>query len=344
MAFATYGVDKREGNTGGVDFDAINKYVVETAGLEERETLPGVISAIIDLGIQEQPEAEVKFDGTAEDEAKIIAEQPDTHFKNGIDQKTQQPVRLKCWPQKPIQCVAIAVDFPSIVLDKGQFFGESSPRPLRLYMGGQFYIPSTGMVVGRPTPLRIVNLDKTRSTKKWSLAQNSILHKMAVGAKLIKPDEVFLPQDIDKLLGQALQFDAQVHFKTSNGKEYYTEYIKYVGGLARGQSVPELDEPVYLIQFNDENEVDAIRELRNHVVNTIKKAENYEGSKIKAQIEAVRNSGAAGDTEPQEDATPPAETRGAVKPKAKPAAKKASDKKPAQAPADIDSFDDDIPW
>lgn len=284
MSFETYGVDQKESSrSNNVDFDAINKYVVETAGLQERETIAGVVSGIIDLGTQEQPDAEMVFIGDEEDEKKAIAEFPSTYFKDGFDPETKKPVRLKCWPQKPIQCVAVAVDIPDILVDKGQFFGESKPLPLRLYLGGQFYIEGSGMVVQRPTPLKV-----NKKLGDWSLDQKHLFYKMAVAAKIIKAGEVFKPSRISELLGQAFQFEAQVFFKESKGKSYYTEYIKYVSGLGRGQSVPELPNKPIMIQFNKENDLEAIKELRAHVVNTIKKASNYEGSAIQKQIESVR--------------------------------------------------------
>src|SRR5690606_20535851 len=161
--------------------------------LENRETLVGYVSMIVDLGTQEQEDAEVAFNGDEEDERKAIAEKPLTYFKDGVDPQTNKPVRLKCWPQKPVQAVAVAVDFPDIMVDKGQFFGESKPLPLRLWLGGQFYIEDGGMVLGRPTPLKYTNLDKSRATKVWSMAQNSLPYKMAVAAKLVKNGEAFLP-------------------------------------------------------------------------------------------------------------------------------------------------------
>lgn len=330
-----------------VDFDALNRYVVETAKLQERETLVGVVSMVVDLGEQDLPDAEVKFDGSPEDEEKIQAEMPDTYFKDGFDQDTRKPVRLKCWPQKPQQCVAFAIDFPEIMVDKGSFFGESNPLPLRLWQGGQFYVPTKGMVVGRPTPLKYTNLDKTRKTKIWSLAQNSLPYKMAVAAKIIKAGEPFLPERVDELLGKALQFTAQVFMKPGKeGKEYYTEYVNFAAGLGRGQTAPELPFEPSLVLFNKDNEDDAIKSLRAHVVNTIKGANNYEGSKIKAQIESVRGgSKSDSDDTGDSDDTPkqaPVEDKVVKTPaKAKPRAKAAEKPTPAQ---DYDNFDDDIPF
>tara|TARA_Y100000114_G_C11764120_1_gene332334 strand:+ start:29349 stop:30353 length:1005 start_codon:yes stop_codon:yes gene_type:complete len=297
MSFDSYGAAQNGGNTStkSVNFDELNAYVVETAELEQRETLVGYVSMIVDLGTQEQPDAEVVFNGTEEDERKAVAEMPDTYFKDGIDPVSKNKVRYKCWPQKPVQCVAVAVDFPEIIVDKGSFFGESKPLPLRLWLGGQFYIENVGMVVGRPTPLKV-----NKKLGDWSLDQKNLFHKMAVAAKIIKPNEVFVPQRIDELLGKAFQFEAQVFFKESKGKKYYTEYVKFVSGLGRGQTAPEHITTPMLIQFNKENPEDAVKELRAHVVNTIKKASNYEGSVIQKQIESLRG-GSSSSEAPKEE-------------------------------------------
>jgi hypothetical protein len=335
MAFNTHSSGSQDDSKDRptVDFDAVNKYVVEKAGLQDRETLIGYISQIVDLGTQELPDAEATFVGDAADEAKLILEKPDTYFKDGIDYDTKKPVRLKCWPQKPQPCVAFAVDFSDILLDKGQFFEDraedmSKALPLRLWMGGQFYMESSGMIVNRPTPLKYTNLDKTRKTKVWSLAQNNIAYKMALGAKIIKAGDTFLPDRIDELLGKSLQFSAQVYFKASKGKEYYTEYVNYVGALSRGQVEAELLTTPYVIQFTEHNDETAVKQLRNHVVNTIKRASNYEGSVLQGQIEKGRNQPAEG---AKEDKPTP-------KPKAK-----APKVRPAPAD-DFDSFDEDCPF
>lgn len=272
-----------------VNYEELNNYVVEAAGLQERETLVGVVAGIVDLGTQEQEDAEVEFKGTEEDEAAEIEKNPNTYFKDGFDPQTKKSVRLKCWPQKPIQSVAVAVDFPDIIVDKGQFFGNSNPMPLRLWMGGSFFMENTGMIIARPTPLKVVNLEKDRNKKPvWSFSPLHLFYKMAVGAKLVKPGEPFVPRNIDQLVGKAFQFEAQVFFKENKGKQYYTEYIKFVGGLGRGQSAPEL-ENTFLVQFNQANDPEALKQLRNHVINTIKRAKNLNGSVIQKELELEDN-------------------------------------------------------
>jgi hypothetical protein len=270
------------------------------------------------LGTQKLPDVENLFTGTPEEESEIIAKQPDTYFKTAMDWETKKQARFKCYPQKDQPCVAFAVDFPDIMVDKGQFFGESKPLPLRLWLGGQFYTQEDGMVIGRPTPLKYTNLDKSRKTKVWSMAQNSMPYKMAVAAKLVKNGEPFLPERIDELLGKSFQFSAQVWMKESKGKEYYTEYVNFVGALGRGQAECQHVTVPQLIHFDADNSEESIKELRAHVVNSIKRATNYEGSKIKSQIEQWRfNKDKTSSEVPQKAPTPA---------------------------GDFDSFDEDCPF
>ena len=241
-----------------------------------------------------------------------------------------------------MQSVVLAIDFTDIIVDMAEAHGEpSNPLPLRLYTGGQFYVPTQGMIVARPTPLRVVNLDKTRKTKKWSLAQNNMLHKMAVAAKLIKPDEVFLPQRIDELLGQAFQFEAQVYMKKSGQKEYFTEYLKFASALGRGQNVAELTTTPQLVQFDEENPDAAVVELRQHVVNTMKLAENYNNSVIKKQIETLRKSKAPKAEEASDAGDDDREEEQEQKPVAKVGGRKPAAKAAAKEP---ETFDADVPW
>ena len=63
MAFNTHGSTGQDDGKERpvIDFDAINQDTVETAGLQERETLVGYISQVVDLGTQELPDAENTF-------------------------------------------------------------------------------------------------------------------------------------------------------------------------------------------------------------------------------------------------------------------------------------------
>lgn len=309
MAFRTTNVSQNDNSTKPeVNYDELNRYVVETAGLQERETIIGYISGIVDLGNQDLPDAEVVFTGSEEDQQAEIEKNPNTYFKEGFDPVTKKQVTFKCWSQKPVQCVAFSVDFPDIIVDKGQFFGKSQPAPLRAFYGGQFYTQGSGMVVGRPTPLKI-----NKSTGEWSFDKKHLFHKMAVASKLIKPDDAFLPQDIDKLLGKSFQWEVQIFMKKVKDKEYFTEFIKYLGGLGRGQQPHEPVNEPFLIEFDGDLTQENMSNLRSHIINTIKQANNYEGSKIAEYLEGRSQATASPKQEEKPKVNPPAAKKVAPK-------------------------------
>ncbi len=270
----------RSSNGPKIDWDALNKDVVaqvrEQLESDGPETIAGVIAGIVDLGTQPMEDAEVEYKGDASQEAKDIAEKPDTYFKDGFD-RLGKPIRLKCWPQKPQRCIAIAVDFPGVIVDKGKHFGESKPLPLRLWLGGEFWMgEEIGTVIARPTPLKWKKNEK--GTPTFDVKHQ--LYKMAVDAKVIKPGEAFNPHGVDKLLGKAFLFKVHVHYKDSKktGKSYYTESIVYAGGLARGMAVPETKTEPFLYYMNKPPESDPKEQLRMHVVNTMRRSQEWEGS------------------------------------------------------------------
>lgn len=106
------------------------------------------------------------------------------------------------------------------------------------------------MLVQNVIPLKVKNIADDGQPKKWSMATNSSLYKMAVAAKIINQGDAFLPQDADKLLGKTLQFKTQVFFnRGKDGKDYYTEKLAFATGLTRDQAEKQVDS-TYLIQFN----------------------------------------------------------------------------------------------
>ena len=298
MAFDAYGTTSNESTKkeSNVDFDALNKYVVETCGLQEPKTLRGVISTIVDLGTQKLPDATYKLEkedvnlsieeltqkyGLDIEEGRI------TKFDKAYDNDSKSWLVQKFVPQKPRQAIVYAVDFPDIMLDKGKFFGEEEGKnlkPLRLWIGGQHWNPvEKKMLVNQVIPLKITKDEKIG----WTMRPNSSLYKIALGSEVIKTGESFMPERIDELLGKTLLFTAQVFFKKGNdGKSYYTEKLKYSSGLVMGMPTVSVDK-TYLIQFNGDNDPQGLKEVRGHVLNTIKNATNYEGSKIQKQLEEV---------------------------------------------------------
>ena len=263
-----------------VEWDALNSYIVETCGLQDGDTLVGYISALYDLGVQTPADSEYVFTGTQEDEAAEIAKNPSVYFKDGLDDN-KAPARLKCAPSKPFQHVTFAVDFPEIMLDKGKFFGDDGgAKPLRLYLGGDFWMgKEIGKVVQNPFSMK-----NTTKTGAWSFDSKATIYKMAVGAKLIKDGEPFESKRIGELLGKSLQWKVKIDLSESKGKFYLNQKIGYAAGLGRGQqSIEPVMELVY-VGFNKDNDAQAVNEIPSHIVNTMKRASNFEGSKLQQQL------------------------------------------------------------
>jgi hypothetical protein len=289
--FEVYSAEDGEGS--GIDYEALNQYKIDTANLQKLETLVGIVTSIVDLGTQVLEDGE--YDPDKGDEGKTIeeltAEYADkieegsiTKFDMAYDSDLKRKVIKKFVPQKDRQAIVFSVDFPEVMLDVAEHLGgDSDPKALRLWMGGQFWDRDISkMVVNSIIPLKQTKDDALG----WTMHPRSTLRKMAVASDVIADSQAFLPKEIDKLLGQSLQFGAQVFNKPSakNGKLYYTENLKYVGGLARGQSAVNSDTKE-LVMFNSkDNNPDFIKTLPHHIINTMAKATNFSGSEIEGQL------------------------------------------------------------
>lgn len=274
-----------------VDFDGLNQHIIDTVQAEQPDTLKGVISGIVDLGEQEMPDAQYELKGEREvgktleelnEEFKEeLADGRITKFDKSWNGQTKQYELMKFVPQKNRHCIDIMVDFPDIDVDKGQFFGESKPLPYRMSLGGKFYQRSKGkMLLQRLIPLKL----KKEDNIGWTLPVNSVLYKMAVAGKVIEKGKPFTPQEIDKLLGVNLQFTVHVYNKENrDGRKFFTESIKFASGLGRGMK-PVEDYPTFLIQFNEENDENALKELRKEHINQITESPLFNGSLLQKQL------------------------------------------------------------
>lgn len=278
-----------------VDWDALNAHVVEVAGTANKSrSIPGVISGVYDLGEQKLEDAEKAFTGNAADEAAEIEKFPATYFKDGIDRETGKMARLKCWPQKPVQQVAISVDFPQILVDKGQFFGNSKPLPLRMLYNGEFTLPGDKTkIVGRPFNLRDSKHDLGNNKSAWAFAKNNGLHKLAAAAELLDSNGLFNKERIGELIGKVVQFEFRVWMKPAKvgDKKFFTEDIKLVGIVPEGVAVPEVPEGIlHLVNLHGDNDADAVKQMRVSIKNTMKRALNYDTSSLKPIFEAEASS------------------------------------------------------
>jgi len=291
-----------------VDWDALNKHVIDTVGTQKKaKSVVGYISGIIQLGKQPQPDAEVVFNGTEEDERDAIDDKPLTYFKDGKDDKGND-VRLKCWPQKPVESVAITVDFSQYQINKQQFFGEedSKPLPLRLLMNGEFVFkgqPYSERGLGKVYKL---NVNNKRDDKKWSLAPNNKIYQLAVATGVIEDGDAFHPDQIGNLIGKSALFEIRVYLKDD---KYFTEEISLAGLIPEGLPIPAVDEStLYGVYFNKENDKDCLRQLRVSIRNQMKRAANYEDSVVAKELSelftySAQSNAAQQPTEPVKETT-----------------------------------------
>ncbi len=322
-----------------VDWKAYNEYLVNTVGTQKKaKSMIGIVSGVIDLGLQVQEDAKMEWKGTdeelAEVEAKAAAGESTEYFET-LPNDQGVPTLYKRWKVKPCQQVAITVDFPGVMLDRGQFFGDDSgtEHPLRMLLNGEFYLQGVGRIVGKPYNVKEVK----NPDGSWSFKNNTQIYKLAAATDSLDEQGKFKPFMLGKLLGKAALYEVQVfNKKGSDGKEYLQEKIKLVGQVpdVMESLIPELDSQyIYGVNFKGEQNPEILKQLRQSVINTMKQAENFEGSDVqKALIEAGKITVGEQQQAPQEQA------KQEEKPQAKVVAKK------AEPAPDYDSFDDDIPF
>lgn len=323
-------------NTSNVDFDALNKYIVEQVGCSAKpEAVIGIVSGIIDLGLQKQEDAKMKWTGDAASEQAELEKNPNQYFETLPDEKGV-PTRYKRWAVKAQRSVAVTFDVPSITLNRGKFFDEEGggeELPFRGLLNNEFGVKGIGKTVGKPYSLRE---QYNEDTKTWSLKNNTILHKLAQAVDALDENGNFKPAYLGNLIGGAAMFNVHVFLNKQGEREYLNEKMSFNGPVPKMMQgmVPALDEKhMYMINFKGEQDLEALKQLRQSVINTMKMAEDFEGSDVqKALIEVGKIK--AGESAPVAQ-TQASETTTTAR-QATPA--------PQPEPIDFDSFDDDIPF
>jgi hypothetical protein len=197
---------------------------------------------------------------------------------------------IKVFLPATCQQVALTVDFPSIQINQGQFFGDEDAQehPLRMLLNGEFYMKEVGKIVGKP-----YNIKENRNDDgSWSFKSNTQLHKLAAATDVLDDNGRFKPNMIGKLLGKAALFEVQVFLKEHEGKKYLNEKIKLSGQVpdVMVPMIPELaPEYIYGVNFKGVQDPKVLKQLRQSVINTMKLAQNFEGSDIQKALEAMSN-------------------------------------------------------
>lgn len=272
-----------------VDWDARAKYLVEKVGTQKKaKSLIGIISGIIDLGLQAQEDAKMEWKGDAASEEEELAKNSEQYFETLPNDKGD-PTRYKRWKVKPCQQVAFTVDFPSVMVNQGQFFGDESAQehPLRMLLNGEFFIQGLGKTVGKPYNIKEVK----QADGSWGFKNNTQIYKLASAVDALDDKGNFKPFMIGKLLGKAALFEVQVFTKKgADGKEYLNEKIKFSGQVpdVMVPMIPELaPEYIYGVNFKGEQKPEILKQLRQSVINTMKQAQNFEGSDVQKALEQI---------------------------------------------------------
>lgn len=323
--------------TSNIDFDALSKHVVETVGCSEKpEALIGIVSGVIDLGLQAQEDAKMEWKGSdaekAEIEAKAARGESKEYFEVVPHGQNNVPTLCKRWPVKAQRCSAITVDFPDILVNKGQFYNEDKvgeDLPFRALLNNEFGLKGVGKVVGKPYSLR----EQRNDDGTWGFKNNTILFKLAQATNQLDAQGNFKPAMLGNLIGEAAMFNVHVYMNEHAGKNYLNEKLAFNGPVPKAMQkmVPVLDEKhMYVVNFKGEQDLEVLKNLRQSVINTMKMAEDFEGSDVqKALIEIGKVK--VGD----ETGKPQQEAPRQEKPQAAP--------QPTET-IDFDSFDDDVPF
>ena len=331
----TVGSSTNNENRKEIDWDARSEYLVEKAGTANGpEAMIGIVSGIVDLGLQQQEDAKMEWKGDEQSEIEEL-EKNDKQYFETLPNDKGVPTRYKRWAVKPCQQVAITIDFPDVQVNNDQFFVDEDTgieHPLRQVLNGEFYQKGIGKIVGKP-----YNLKETRNDDgTWSIKNNTILFKLAQAVGGVLDHKGLLkPAYLGNLLGKAALFDVDISINESGGKKYLNEKIKLNGQVPKAMQkmIPELDASyIYGVNFKGAQDKEVLKNLRQSVVTTMSLATNFEGSDVqKALIEIGKIKGvqqaSVGDQDKEESPTPA--------PKAKAA--------PQPAP-NFDDFDDQIPF
>jgi len=269
-----------------VDWDAMNDYVIECAKTEKKpRSLKGVISGIMDLGIQVLEPFEELYKGTDDQDKRLAS--------GAAHIKEEGGKQIFVAPQKPTKQVAITVDFPAIKLNKSQFFENGDDRgdePLRLLLNGEYWDSKISKrVVGRGYSIK----ERKHDDGTWAFAKNNQIHKLADAVGLLDEEGYFTKDRLGELIGECAQFTVRVYLKPNKkdpNKVYYTEEVKLNGMIAEDENTGEVVLPVfdegilYNTNFNQVNKPSYLKQLRASVKNTMALATNYDESIIKKEL------------------------------------------------------------
>lgn len=303
-----------EGNGGShpdVDFDALMEYKLKALGGEGKHDFIGVVTRLDQLGLQQQDRQTVVWDDKAKAEHawrfelndKGEVKDPSAHIEDTVYGGKVQECLI--YSRKPAQQVAVSVDFPEVMLDIGQFYGDESGtlKPFREIIGSNGFLPKfklgKGKVIAKPFNLTETNVNRQKKDAKayYAIAKNSKLHSMAEWAGVLDDEENIKAAQLGKLIGQPMNFEVDVKIdeweKDGNTNRRLKVDIMPVSKLsvrdrkAYDEELADLIKPESfgVVQFNAANKPEFLKDLRKETINTMKMALNFDESVIKGELE-----------------------------------------------------------
>jgi hypothetical protein len=216
-------------------------------------------------------------------------------------------------PQRDAPCFTVAVDFPGIMVDRGQFYGkkEGGPKlPYRMYWGGEFY----NQVTKKKYVDNYISYKNSPQGKQqiFAFGPNSVVTKMGAAASILDTNGFITKERVVELIGTSMYFTVKVSRSDSG---WFNERIGAPVKLPKGTEVSEPDEDkLFYISLNPTgkgatpNEDWAISNLRATVVNSIMASTDYEGSELQADMLRLGKDKGQGDNSSTPAAAPQVKT------------------------------------
>lgn len=273
--FSKKASDRSGGGGSNVDWDAYNDHLLEQIG-EEEENRIAVVSGLIDLGIQDRPDYVEEYKGTKAQEAALKS------GKSRLDEDEENIIT----PLKPTEQIAIMADFPEIMINYGKFFskdGEDDWKPYRHLITGEWWDKSARKMLAKGVSLSCKPDDKSESG--WAYDRKSNISKLAVATGVVAKAPVDQNFDIGELLGGVFTMDVSAE-ESKDGKHINVK-VKNISKKHEKIPVPDHDIEPFGVMFDGDNDEESLKQLRASVKNTLERAQGWETSGLKAELDAL---------------------------------------------------------
>ncbi len=306
-----------------VDWKAFEEKQVELLCGYGNHIMIGVITNIYDLGTGIPEERSVLWDDKTKAEQGWRLEK----YGDGNPKDATAEVRMGKWKgveqellyytPRPAKQVALAIDLPEVMFPYGEFFEGAEAKPYRVYLGKEGYktqgrvdAAGTYNILAKPFNLSHTNINRGKDgvAPVYALAKNHKLVEIADCAGVLGEDKIFRAEDIFKLIGHPVMVEVKVSKQEWKDKATGELRCKSVIDAEVKSKLGPRDLPFYtselkpklsadlfsFILFDDHNEEPALKQLNKTVFNTMLISPDFEGSKLKNQLDKLGKDGNSG--------------------------------------------------